>query len=164
MSAKARATLEDLARAPGKAELVNGEVVLISPTGDLPASAGGRVYISLTMHAEATGAGRALPDNAAFQVDLPHRQTFSPDASFYTGPRAGMEFFPVPPVFAAEVRSKGDYGPRAEREMAQKRADYFAAGDAGRLGRGPSRRGGGTQVRPRLPHHPRRRLPPRRNR
>jgi Uma2 family endonuclease len=32
------------------------------------------------------------------------------------------------PVFAAEVRSEGDYGPRMERRLAEKRADYFAAG------------------------------------
>lgn len=31
-------------------------------------------------------------------------------------------------MFAVEVRSEGDYGPKAEMEMAQKRADYFAAG------------------------------------
>ena len=31
-------------------------------------------------------------------------------------------------MFAVEVRSEGDYGPRAERAMAAKRADYFAAG------------------------------------
>jgi Uma2 family endonuclease len=31
-------------------------------------------------------------------------------------------------VFAVEVRSEGDYGPRAERKMAAKRVDYFAAG------------------------------------
>jgi Uma2 family endonuclease len=29
---------------------------------------------------------------------------------------------------AAEVRSEGDYGPAAERAMAEKRADYFRAG------------------------------------
>ena len=39
-----------------------------------------------------------------------------------------MKFFQGAPVFAVEVRSEGDYGPRAERRMAQKRADYFAAG------------------------------------
>ncbi len=39
-----------------------------------------------------------------------------------------MKFFPDVPVFAAEVRSEGDYGPQAERDMAAKRADYFAAG------------------------------------
>ena len=30
-------------------------------------------------------------------------------------------------MFAVEVRSENDYGPRAEREIAAKRADYFAA-------------------------------------
>ena len=39
-----------------------------------------------------------------------------------------MKFFQGAPAFAVEVRSEGDYGPRAEREMAKKRADYFAAG------------------------------------
>ena len=31
-------------------------------------------------------------------------------------------------MFAVEVRSKSERGPRAERAMAAKRADYFAAG------------------------------------
>ncbi len=39
-----------------------------------------------------------------------------------------MRFFEGAPVFAAEVRSEDDYGPAAERAMAAKRADYFAAG------------------------------------
>ena len=39
-----------------------------------------------------------------------------------------MRFFEGAPVFAAEVRSENDYGPNAEREIAQKIADYFAAG------------------------------------
>jgi len=39
-----------------------------------------------------------------------------------------MKFGAGAPIFAVEVRSEGDYGPRAERQMAQKRADYFAAG------------------------------------
>jgi Uma2 family endonuclease len=32
------------------------------------------------------------------------------------------------PIFAVEVRSIGDYGPRAEILIAEKREDYFAAG------------------------------------
>jgi Uma2 family endonuclease len=32
------------------------------------------------------------------------------------------------PPFAVEVRSDGNYGPAAELEMAEKRADYFEAG------------------------------------
>jgi len=39
-----------------------------------------------------------------------------------------MKFFNGAPLFAVEVRSEGDYGPKAEREMAAKRADYFRAG------------------------------------
>jgi Uma2 family endonuclease len=39
-----------------------------------------------------------------------------------------MRFLSGPPTFAAEVRSENDYGAAAETEMADKRADYFAAG------------------------------------
>jgi Uma2 family endonuclease len=39
-----------------------------------------------------------------------------------------MKFLQGAPDFAVEVRSEGDYGPAAERAMAAKRKDYFAAG------------------------------------
>ena len=39
-----------------------------------------------------------------------------------------MKFYKGAPVFADEVRSEGDYGPKAESAMADKRADYFLAG------------------------------------
>jgi Uma2 family endonuclease len=39
-----------------------------------------------------------------------------------------MRFFQGAPVFAVEVRSEGDYGPKADEKIAAKRADYFAAG------------------------------------
>jgi Uma2 family endonuclease len=39
-----------------------------------------------------------------------------------------MKFLEGAPDFAAEVRSEQDYGPAAERRLAAKRADYFAAG------------------------------------
>jgi Uma2 family endonuclease len=39
-----------------------------------------------------------------------------------------MRFCEGAPVFAVEIRSENDYGPVAEREMATKRADYFACG------------------------------------
>jgi Uma2 family endonuclease len=125
---KTPATIEDLERYPGKAELVNGEIVPMPPTGDAPGAAGDEIYVSLRQHAKETGHGHAVSDNKAFLVQLPHRKSVSPDAAFYTGPRAGMKFFPRPPVFAVEVRSEGDYGPSAEEQMAAKRADYFAAG------------------------------------
>ena len=70
----------------------------------------------------------AYPDNTGFVVELPQRKSFSPDAAFHPGTTPTMSFVRGAPTFAAEVRSKGDYGPRAEDEMARKRADYFAAG------------------------------------
>jgi Uma2 family endonuclease len=39
-----------------------------------------------------------------------------------------MGFVDGAPAFAVEVRSENDYGPAAERQMAGKRLDYFAAG------------------------------------
>ncbi|HEX8492899.1 MAG TPA: Uma2 family endonuclease [Pyrinomonadaceae bacterium] len=127
MSTKVEATIEDLYKVEGKAELVNGEIVLMSPTGGFPNYAAAEIFISLRYHARQTKSGRAVSDNAAFVVDLPNRKSFSPDAAFYQG-RITMKFFEGAPVFAAEVRSEGDYGTRAERAMAQKRADYFSAG------------------------------------
>ena len=63
-----------------------------------------------------------------FVVILPNRKSFSPDAAYYTNKPTGMKFLDGAPVFAVEVRSEGDYGAKAEKEMAKKRADYFAAG------------------------------------
>jgi Uma2 family endonuclease len=130
MPTKTQATVEDLYHVPedGKAEIVDGELVLMSPTGDLPSSAGFEIAISLRAHARRTGVGRAYTDNAAFIVNLPNRRSFSPDAAYYIGPRTRGKFLEGAPVFAVEVRSEGDYGPAAERAMAAKRRDYFAAG------------------------------------
>lgn len=49
MSTTTEATIEDLYRVPenGKAEIVNGELVLMSPTGFMPGRAGGEIYASL---------------------------------------------------------------------------------------------------------------------
>src|SRR6185503_6802983 len=66
--------------------------------------------------------------NCGFVVHLPHRKSFSPDVAFVRSMDFGMKFYEGAPEFAVEVRSEGDYGPRAEREIAAKRADYFAAG------------------------------------
>ena len=127
MSTKVEATIDDLYKVEGKAELVNGEIILMSPTGVLPNLAAGRIFTSLDTYNRQKKVGHVLTDNVAFVVDLPHRKSFSPDVSLYIGD-ATMKFGQGAPVFAVEVRSEGDYGPRAERQMAAKRADYFAAG------------------------------------
>ena len=130
MSTKSQAAIEDLYHVPdnGKAEIIDGEVVLMSPTGFVPGFAAGEIFASLREFSRRTKLGRALTDNLGFIVNLPRRKSFSPDAAFYTGPPTGMKFLEGAPAFAAEVRSENDYGPKAEREIARKIADYFAAG------------------------------------
>jgi Uma2 family endonuclease len=130
MTQTTSATLNDLARVAdhGKAELVDGVIVTMSPTGFLPNYVAGEIYASLRDYARRTRAGYGIGDNAGFIVDLPHRQSFSPEAAFYTGKTTGMRFLEGAPIFAVEVRSENDYGRAAERDMADKRADYFTAG------------------------------------
>jgi Uma2 family endonuclease len=128
MTVRARATIEDLYRVKEKAELVNGAVVVMSPTGYLPGHAASAILISLWDYARRTGTGHAIGDGVGFIVDLPNRQSFCPDVAYHTGNPTGMKFLEGAPVFAVEVRSEGDYGPSAERAMAEKRRDYFAAG------------------------------------
>jgi len=125
---KKRATIEDLYRVEGKAEMVNGEIVYLMPTGGEPGYAGDEIFVSLRAYARQTGRGRAVGDNKGFRVDLPNRESFSPDAAFYEGPNPGMRFYEGAPVFAAELRRENDYGPAADQEIAAKRHDYFAAG------------------------------------
>ena len=128
MDVKKQATIEDLYKVDGKAELVDGEIVLMPPTGDELGSAGFAIAASLREYAHQRRRGRAYPDGVGFRVNLPHRELFSPDAAYHIGPRTGMRFLEGAPIFAVEVRSEGDYGPAAEQAMAQKRADYFACG------------------------------------
>ena len=123
------ATIEDLYRVDGKAELVNGVIVEMEATGEDPGYAGDEIFMSrFETTSREEGRGRAVSDSKGFVVHLPNRQSFSPDAAYYIAERAGMRFVEGAPLFAVEVRSENDYGPAAEREMAAKRADYFAAG------------------------------------
>jgi len=127
MSSKTEATIDDLYRIRSKAELVGGEIVMMSPTGGLPGYAAGRILVRLDEYARKAGRGYAIGDNVGFVVDLPDRKSFCPDAAYYIG-LLSMKFIDGPPLFAIEVRSESDYGPAAEVAMADKRSDYFAAG------------------------------------
>lgn len=113
--------------ADGKAELINGEIIIMSPTGRLPNRAAGNIYINLREYEGRVGGGHAYTDNVAYKVNLPHRESFSPDLSFDLG-ELGMSYAEGAPVFAVEVRSENDYGARAERAVAEKRRDYFTCG------------------------------------
>lgn len=112
----------------GKAEIVNGEIIEMPPTGYEPGRAGFNVTVRLKEYERKTRKGVSVPDNVAFKIDLPNRKSFSPDASFFTGKTSGMKFLEGAPIFAVEVRSENDYGKKAEKAIAEKRVDYFAAG------------------------------------
>jgi len=128
IQAKGAATIADLYRVRAKAELVNGEIVIMSPASAGHGRVSGRIFQSLLEYEERTGQGYAFPDNVGFVVDLPHRQSFSPDAAYFFGPINDDEFVDGAPTFSAEVRSPEDFGPAAELALAAKRDDYFAAG------------------------------------
>jgi Uma2 family endonuclease len=130
MTLKSKATIEDLYRVPdhGKAEIVHGEVVRMTPTGGKPGRASLNIALSLREHERRGGNGHAVGDNVGFVVHLPDRDSFSPDAAWYTGSIDSMKFLEGAPAFAAEVRSEHDYGPEADQALAGKRRDYFAAG------------------------------------
>jgi len=89
MITQSRATIADLHHLPdaAKAEIVNGELVLMSPVGDWPNRAAGAIYISLRQYEPKTKGGRAYTDNVGFKVRLPNRESLSPDVSFYMGHR-----------------------------------------------------------------------------
>lgn len=127
-----RATLADLSLVSEKAELIHGRIVPLMPTGHRPNVVAGRIFRRLADYADTTGRGVAYTDNMGFAVPemASGRESFSPDAAYYTGPLPPdpMRFVEGVPDFAAEVRSESDYGPAAETELAAKRADYFAAG------------------------------------
>jgi len=128
IQSKRRATIADLHHVEEKAELVNGEIVIMSPASLGHGRKSSRIFMSLLEYEERTGRGCAVPDNVGFIVDLPNRQSFSPDAAYFFGAINENEFIDGAPAFAAEVRSPEDFGPIAEQTLAAKRADYFAAG------------------------------------
>ena len=131
-STQTAATLDDLYRVEGKAELIDGRIVPLMATGRRPSRVASRIFRSLDDYAQAIGRGEAYTDNMGFAVAplASGRESFSPDASYFLGPFPAneMRFLVGPPVFAVEVRSENDYGEAAERARAAKRADYFEAG------------------------------------
>jgi Uma2 family endonuclease len=120
--------IEALSQEKGKAEIVDGRIVRMSPAGWRHGRASMAIAISLRAHERSHGGGHAVGDNVGFLVDLPRRQSFSPDAAWSIAAARGLDFVETAPAFAAEIRSKDDYGSAAEKQMAAKRAEYFAAG------------------------------------
>lgn len=119
----------ELYRVEGKAEIVDGQIVHLTMTGFEPARIAAHLFVSLWGFVRSNRMpGVAFGDGTGFLVNLLRRKSFAPDVSYYEGPNTGMKFGRGALVFAVEVRSEHDYGRAAERDMAAKREDYFAAG------------------------------------
>jgi Uma2 family endonuclease len=122
--------IEELYQVPdnGKAEIIDGKIIRMSPTGHDPGRAALKIAVRLDRYEEESGVGRAFGNSVGFLVDLPNRGSFCPDAAFYIGPRTGGKFVNGAPIFAVEVRSESDYSPRAEERIQRKIREYFQAG------------------------------------
>ena len=129
MTTKTQATIEDLYQVEGKAELVDGEIVLMSPTGFWPSHAASEIFVRVCAitRDKQSRVMRLLTMRALELICLIVVLSVPMPLSILASLRA-WKFFEGAPVFAVEVRSESDYGPKAEAKMAKKRRDYFAAG------------------------------------
>ena len=110
-------------------ELIDGKLVRMPPTGFEQNLVAEEIFVALRAYTRTTGDGYAMTDGIAYSVNLPHRRSFSPDASIARyAPEDRMHFVDGAPIFAAEVRSESDHGNAADRAYRAKRTEYFAAG------------------------------------
>ena len=127
-----RATLDDLLKTDGKAELIGGRIIHFIASGHKPSVVALEIAVSLREYEKTKRRGFAAAAGMGFAIpELPTgRESFCPDAAYFDGPPPArrMRFVEGPPTLAVEVRSENDYGPAAEAEIAAKRVDYFAAG------------------------------------
>jgi Uma2 family endonuclease len=129
---RTRATIDDLMRFEGKAELIGGKVAPQMPAGFRHNRIAGSIFFDLKLRERTVRDGVAITDNLAFRVAelSSERESFSPNAAYVVGSHNDQDpsVFDGPPTFAVEVRSPDEYGPAAERDMTAKRDDYFEAG------------------------------------
>jgi Uma2 family endonuclease len=127
------ATLDDLYKVEGKAELIAGRIVHYMAASELHGYISSEILFSLKLFERQSKLGRAYGDSVGFALTKPlpsGRLSFSPDAAFVLGPPQAdrRKLVPGAPAFAVEVRSDDDYKPSGQRDMEIKRKDYFAAG------------------------------------
>jgi Uma2 family endonuclease len=134
MATRTRLTADDLWRmgtGDVRRELVDGEVIEITPAGGVHGRISGRVYKRLADHVEGHGGGEVLVGDVGFVLALPGdpERVRAPDVAFVStgrlsGGRLPREFLRGAPDLAVEVLSSTDN----PVEVQQKVRDYLEAG------------------------------------
>jgi Uma2 family endonuclease len=127
-----RATIDDLHRVEGQAELIGGRIVRLPFHGHWTAMIVCAIARSLDDFLREGGRGVVGTSTLGYVVPelASGRESFCADVSYYDGPLPvnPMDFMPGPPTFAVEIPDSARQGVEAERDRAAKRADYFEAG------------------------------------
>jgi Uma2 family endonuclease len=127
-----RGTIADLYRTEGRAELIDGRIIIYPSKGRASCRAQVNILRSLDDYAEETGEGEANTGSLGYVIPrLPNgRESFCADTSYYRGPLPDdpWSFIYGPPTLAVEIRGEPDYGLIADAERVHKREDYFRAG------------------------------------
>lgn len=135
--AEAKYVTEDELLALGsdaRVEVVNGEIVEMSPTGSLHNFIAGNIYDALKAYAKAHKSGFAYTDGAIFYLELQSQRIFQarvPDVAFVARERIPSDWnvekpFRGAPTLAVEVMSPDD----DPQEVLIKVREYLEAGAA----------------------------------
>jgi Uma2 family endonuclease len=134
MATRARLTAEDLWRmgeGDVRRELVDGEVIEMTPAGGLHGKVAGRVYRPLSDHVDARRLGEVVVGDVGFVLSLPSdpERVRAPDVAFVSTARLPegrlpQGFIRSAPDLAVEVLSPSDN----PVEVQQKVRDYLEAG------------------------------------
>ena len=129
MVATRHVTIEEFAAMPlqGIWELVDGEMIELSPTADRSGWVSGRVFSRLERFVDARHLGWAFPPETGFILFSDRATVRSPDAAFVRFDRLRAlsdGFVPVAPDLAAEVLSPSDRMTDAMSKVTM----YLAAG------------------------------------
>ena len=111
----------------GKAEIVDGRIVLMSPTGRKPGRASGAICSSLRAMRKPVR-WFCLSGQCCIFGGLAAPKELCPDAAFSTEAARDEVWKAVARCLRSRCVAKVTTVRTAEREMADKRADYFAAG------------------------------------
>jgi Uma2 family endonuclease len=126
------ATLADLQFVDGRAELVNGTIIVYPVVDDATIQTVAPIYQSLQAFLKDNGPGFLGMDQTRFVVPVlsSGRQTFSPEVAYFGGERSRIagNVITGPPTLAVEIRAEDAITQADEAARAAKRADYFEAG------------------------------------